>query len=143
MTKGLEARARIAIDAPPGKVWESLTTPEGMKATFFGADVVTEWKISGPIYYRGVWEGKPFEDKGWAQQSSPPHLLVVTHWSPLSGIPEAAENYHTVSFQLTPTGAATEVTIIQDNNASAAEATHSAGNWQMALPSLKRLVEGG
>ncbi|MCL4562872.1 MAG: SRPBCC domain-containing protein [Chloroflexi bacterium] len=107
----------------------------------FGADVVTDWKEGSPILYKGLWQGKPFEDKGWVVKVVPERLLITTHWSPLSGVPDAPENYHMVGYRLTPHEGGTRLVLTQDNNASKEEKTHSENNWNMMLATLKRLVE--
>jgi uncharacterized protein YndB with AHSA1/START domain len=113
-----------------------------MKQYFFGADIVTDWKVGSPIIYKGEWEGKPFEDKGKVVKFEPGKLLVTTHWSPLSGVPDSPENYHTVTYKLAGTDGTTEVSLTQDNNASEDEKAESEKNWKMILDGLKKLVEG-
>jgi hypothetical protein len=67
--------------------------------------------------------------------------LVSTHWSPLSGVPDTPENYHTVAYRLAGKDGKTEVTISQDNNASEEEEAHSEQNWKQMLEGLKKLLE--
>jgi uncharacterized protein YndB with AHSA1/START domain len=141
MKNSFIAKATIMINIPAAKVWEALTTPEMIQRYLFGAEVVTDWKVGSPIIYRGEWEGKPFEDKGTILRVEPEKLLVSTHWSPLSGVPDAPENYHTVTYELAGQGAGTRVTLTQDNNASEEERTHSEQNWKMVLDGLKKLLE--
>ncbi len=141
MTGSFTATASITINASTAKVWKALTTPELMKQYFFGVDVITDWKVGSPILYRGQWEGKPFEDKGKVLKFEPERLLVTTHWSPLSGVPDSSENYHTVTYELSGQDGKTRVTLSQDNNASEEEKAHSEQNWKMLLDSLKKLLE--
>jgi uncharacterized protein YndB with AHSA1/START domain len=135
------AKATARINAPASKVWAALTTPEIMKQYLFGADVITDWKVGSPIIYRGEWEGKPFEDKGTILKFEPEKRLVSTHWSPLSGVPDTPENYHTVTYELLGKDGSTEVTITQDNNASEEEKLHSEQNWKTMLDGLKKMLE--
>lgn len=141
MNKNFVATASTVINAPASKVWEALTKPELIKQYLFGADVVTDWKVGSPIVYKGMWEGKPFEDKGKILQVEPEKLLVSTHWSPLAGVPDTAENYHEVRYELGADKSGTRLTIVQDNNASKEEQEHSEQNWGMMLASLKTLLE--
>jgi uncharacterized protein YndB with AHSA1/START domain len=141
MKDELTARASAAINAPAGRVWEALTTPEIIKQYFFGTDVETDWKEGSPIVYRGEWQGKTFEDKGRVVEFLPGRRLVTTHWSPLSGVADSPENYHTVTYELSPEGDATRLTIIQDNNASEDERRDSEKNWNMMLEGMKQLLE--
>lgn len=141
MTENYLAQAQTTIHASPAQVWHALTDPTTIKQFMFGSDVVTDWKVGSPILYKGVWEGKPFEDKGKIVSIEPEKQLVVTHWSPLSGAPDAPENYHTVTYDLTTASGDTMVTITQDRNATEQERDHSAKNWQMMLDGLKKVVE--
>lgn len=141
MDKSFTATATVTINAPKSKVWEALTTPRLLKIIFFGADVITDWKVGSPIIYKGEWEGKPYEDKGTVLKFEREKLLVTTHWSPLSGVPDIPENYHKVSYELSDQDGKTRVTIIQDNNATEDEKMHSEQNWKMMLEGVKKMVE--
>ncbi len=136
------AKATTTIHAPASKVWQALVNPEIIKQYLFNTDVISDWKVGSPIIYRGEWEGKPFEDKGEILAMEPEKLLKSTHWSPLSGVPDSPENYHTVTYTLSDKGESTEVTITQDNNATEEEKTHSEKNWQTVLKGMKDLLEG-
>jgi uncharacterized protein YndB with AHSA1/START domain len=135
------AKASINIQAPASKVWEALTRPDLIKQYLFGTQVVTDWQVGSPITYQGVWQGKPYEDKGKVLQVEPGKRLVSTFWSSLSGEPDLPENYKTVHYELSPAGDGTKLTIIQDNNASQEEAEHSEQNWKMVLEGIKKLLE--
>jgi uncharacterized protein YndB with AHSA1/START domain len=142
MDHTIKADATITIDAPKSKVWEALTQPQLIKQYLFGTEVTTDWKAGSPITYKGTWEGKPYEDKGKVLQIEPGKLLVSTFWSSLSGLPDAPENYKTVRYELSAEGSKTRLTVIQDNNASQEEASHSEQNWKMVLDGVKKLLEG-
>ncbi len=100
MSKGYIAKATITIDAPASKVWQALTSPEMIKQYLFGTQVATDWQVGSPITYSGVWQGKPYQDKGKILQVEPQKLLVSTFWSALSGLADIPENYNTVSYAL-------------------------------------------
>jgi uncharacterized protein YndB with AHSA1/START domain len=135
------ASVSITIDAPAEKVWEALTDPELIRQYLFGTQVTTDWRPGSPITYRGVWQGKAYEDKGKILQVEPGKLLVSTFWSALSGLPDVPENYNTVRYELAPAGSATRLTLTQDNNATPEDAAHSEENWKMVLAELKKLLE--
>jgi len=141
-TQSVTAKATITIDAPTSKVWDALTRPDLVKQYLFGTDVITDWKVGSPISYKGVWQGKAYEDKGKVVQFVPGKLLVSTFWSSLEGLPDTPENYKTVTYELTAQGSQTQLTISQDNNDSEEAARHSEQNWQMVLGGIKKLVEG-
>ena len=142
MNNKFTAKATTTINAPTSKVWDALTKPELIKQYLFGTEVNTDWQVGSPITYSGVWEGKPYEDKGEILQIEPEKLLVSTFWSSLAGLPDVPENYKTVHYELSPENGGTKLTITQDNNADQAEADHSAQNWNTVLDGMKKLLEG-
>lgn len=142
MNDKFTAEANTTIHAPASKVWEAITKPDLIKQYLFGADVISDWKVGSPITYKGEWQGKSFEDKGKILTLEPEKLLVSTHWSPLSGVPDSPENYHTVTYTLTGKGDSTDVTIAQDNNANEKEKAESEQNWRAVLEGMKKLLEG-
>jgi uncharacterized protein YndB with AHSA1/START domain len=135
------AKTSITLNAPKSKVWDALTKPELIKQYLFGTEVITDWKVGSPITYKGIWEGKPYEDKGKVIQIESEKLLVSTFWSSLSGLPDIPENYKTVRYELSTIGDLTNLVISQDNNDSKEEADHSEQNWKMVLDGIKKLVE--
>ena len=141
MTGKYVATSTITIEAPARRVWSVLTDPDGIKEFMFGTDVVTDWTVGGPIVWRGIWEGKAYEDKGRILEFEPGRRLVVTHFSPLSGQEDAPENYHTLRWILEDRPGATILTLSQDNNASAEAAQHSKGMWDSLVAGVKAIAE--
>ncbi len=135
------AQAEIIIHASRAKVWDALTKPDLIKQYLFGTTVTTDWKVGSPIIYQGQWEGKTYQDKGTVLQFEPSKLLVSTYWSSMSGLPDLAENYKTVRYELSAVGDDTRLAVIQDNNTSPEEAVHSGENWTMVLEGIKKLLE--
>lgn len=140
------AQVSTQVIASPDDVWTALTTPKVLKTFFFGADVDTNWEVGNPIYFRGEWKGKKFEDKGEIEVFEPRKRLSFTHWSELSGLPDEPENYHVVTFELDGSGKQTKVTLTQDNQRGAEKVTDDSKkelekNWKMVLDGLKKAVE--
>jgi len=135
------AHAEIEIDANPSRVWRALTDPAEVKAYFFGTDLVTDWQPGSPIYWRGEWKGKPYEDKGEILKFEPDRLLRTTHFSPLTGQDDVPENYHEVSYALSETGSGTKVELTQTNNPTAEQAEQFNQTWQGLLDGLKEHIE--
>jgi uncharacterized protein YndB with AHSA1/START domain len=140
-TDNLIARASTLIAAPAPKIWDALVTPAAIKQYMFGTTVLSDWKEGSPILWKGEWQGKRYEDKGVIQQFKPGRALQYTHFSPLGGLPDKPENYHTVSIQLSAEGDKTRVSLTQDNNPTEEARGHSEKNWEMMLEGLKKLVE--
>ena len=141
MTDTLTAHASTVINRPAEDVWRALVTPSAIKQYMFGTNVQSDWREGSPITFKGEWQGKPYEDKGVIKRIDPPRTLVYTHFSPLSGLPDKPENYHTVTVSLTAEGTATRVSLSQDNNANEQARDHSQKNWEMMLGGLKKFVE--
>ena len=141
MSRGFVAKASISIRTSDDKVWDAFTRPEIIKQYMFGTNVHSDWKEGSPILWQGEWQSKRYEDKGVILKIEPKHLIQYTHFSPLSGEPDAHKNYHTVTVEILKDGANTVVCISQDNNATEESREHSENNWKMMLEGLKKLLE--
>ena len=141
MANDLLAKASTTIEATAAEVWDALVDPAKIHEYMFGTNVASDWTAGSPITWKGEWEGKPYEDKGVILKMKPRQELQYTHFSPLAGLPDKPENYHTVTIELAENGAATNVTLSQDNNSTEKEREHSEKNWAMMLDGLKKFVE--
>jgi uncharacterized protein YndB with AHSA1/START domain len=141
MGKNLVAKASTHINAPSKLVWNALVNPEAIKHYMFGANVVSEWREGGPIVWKGEWQGKSYEDKGVILQFKPETTIQYSHFSPLSGLPDKPDNYHTVTIELAANGQQTGVSLAQDNNPTEEARAHSEKNWGMMLTALKQFLE--
>jgi uncharacterized protein YndB with AHSA1/START domain len=140
-TTEIIANATTIINAPVAHVWRALVTPTEIKRYMFGAVVESDWKEGSAIIWKGEWKGKPYADKGVILNCEPGHRLRYSHWSPLSGLPDAPENRHTVTIELSGEGGRTHVSLAQDNNKTDEERDHSVKNWSTMLEGLKKAVE--
>ncbi len=131
-----DAVASATIPCQVDRVWKALTDPAEIKEYFFGTSVITEWGVGGPIVWRGEWHGKQYEDHGRVLEFKPPRRLRCTHFSPLTGLPDAPENYHTVTYELAEVTAGTQVTITQGSNRSHDEVPEAEKTWQIVLGNL-------
>ena len=141
MTGKLIAKASTTIDAPAGAVWKALVTPEAIKEYMFGTTVESSWSEGSAITWKGEWQGKSYEDKGVILRFRPEHVLQYSHFSPLSGLPDTPENYHTVTVELAAQNGHTRVSLSQDNNTTEQERAHSVKNWKQMLAGLKQYAE--
>ncbi|HEU0293609.1 MAG TPA: SRPBCC domain-containing protein [Anaerolineales bacterium] len=135
------AKAATSINAPAEKVWDALVDPKAIKQYMFGTNVISDWREGSPIVWKGEWQGKSYEDKGKILQLKPERTLQYSHFSPLSGMPDKPENYHTVTIELSSNGNQTDVTLTQDNNATEEARSESEKNWGMMLTELKKFLE--
>jgi len=137
------AQASITIDAPKEEVWRALVDPASIKHYMFGTTVVSDWRQGSPIVWKGEWKGKAYEDKGTILTLDRDRRLRYSHFSPLSGLADAPENYHTVTIDLQEEGGRTHVSLAQDNNPTDETRAHSEKNWDTMLAGLKKFVEEG
>ena len=131
----------VVIKASLQKVWDGLTLPELVKQYFFGTNMVTDWKVGSPIFFRGEWEGKAYEDKGTVLEFNPLKSLSYNYWSGFSGVEDKPENYQILKYEVEEVEGGVKLTISQSNASSQESADHSAANWKMVMDGLKKLVE--
>jgi len=143
VSKGLIAKQSVRVNAPASKVWDALVNPAKVKQYMFGATVVSEWTPGSAITFTGEWQGKAYQDKGVILRAEPGRILEYTYFSPLSGLPDTPDNYHTVTIELSEQGQATTLTLSQDNNPTEQAREHSEKNWGVMLATLKKVVEQG
>lgn len=141
MKGNLVARASVAIAAGRDKVWEALLNPQTIKEYMFGTHVVTNWRQGSPIVWKGEWQGKPYGDKGRILKIKALQTLEYAHFSPMSGLADSPENYHTVTIELAAEGDHTRISLSQDNNATEKARQHSEKNWEMMVTSLENVLE--
>jgi len=141
MSEGLVAEASTTINVSVAQVWDALTNPERIRQYMFGTNVISDWKEGSPIVWKGEWQGKKYVDKGVILRLKSQRLIQYTHFSPLSGLPDAPENYHTVTIKLSSREGQTVVSLSQDNNATQEERIHSEKNWITMLAAPKDLLE--
>jgi uncharacterized protein YndB with AHSA1/START domain len=137
------ATSSATVNAPPARVWDIITDPAATREFMFGAELVTDWTVGGPITWKGTWDGKDYQDKGVILDVEPGRRLVYTHFSPLGGREENAENYHTLTWTLQDQGGRTLLVLSQDNNLSAEAAEHSKGMWDQLMAEVKKIAERG
>ena len=136
------ARAEVIVGAHPSALWSALTDPEQVKSWMVGTTLTTDWQVGSPITWKGEMNGTPYEDKGEVLEVEERHRLSMTHYSPLMGQEDRPENYHTVTYTLTPTrDGRTTLTLEQDGNESQEQAEQFSQNWQGMLETLKESVE--
>jgi uncharacterized protein YndB with AHSA1/START domain len=131
----------VTIRGPIEEVWNALSTPELIKRWFFGVDTETDWHVGSPLVHRGEWNGKPYEDKGTILRFEPPTLLVHSHWSPASGVPDRSEHYQEVTWSLAERDGTTTLTVAETNLPSHEAKAISEESWKAALTNLKDLLE--
>lgn len=133
--------ASIVIQAPRKRVWEALTKPELVKQYFFGTDLVTDWVPGSPLFFRGEWEGKKYEDRGTVREFEPERSLAYDYWSSFSGHEDTPERRQIVRYELADKDGGVEVKVEQSNVDTQERADHSKENWKGVLAGLKKFIE--
>ena len=140
------AQVSRTVEAPADEVWEAITTPEKVRTFFMGAKVESDFKVGSPIRFKGEFKGQAYEDKGEILEVEPGKKLSFSHYSPMSGAPDEPESYHVVTYELTPEGEQTRVTLTQSHlkgGVRKEDREHRAEyerNWAGVLAGLSKAV---
>jgi uncharacterized protein YndB with AHSA1/START domain len=118
-----------------------LVNPATIKQYMFGTNAISEWKQGSSIVFKEKWQDNTYEDKGVILQLKPERFIQYSHFSPLSGLSDIPENYHTVTIELSKKGTQTLLALAQDNNPTEQARKHSEENWGIVLNSLNKLLE--
>jgi uncharacterized protein YndB with AHSA1/START domain len=132
----------IVIRASREVVWDALTNPAIVKQYFFGTTLVTDWKVGSPLFFRGEWDVKAYEDRGTVFSFKPWESLSFNYHSSFSGLEDTLERRAIISYELAQADQGVLVTVRQSNIDTQERADHSAKNWQGVLEGLKKVVEG-
>lgn len=135
------AASSIVIHASIERVWQAITDPKIVKRYFFGTDLVTDWRVGSPLFFRGEWEGKAYEDRGTVLSFEPPRSLSFNYWTSFSAQEDKPELRQIVRYDLEPTTEGVRVSVRQSNVDSQERADHSAKNWRAVLEGMKKLIE--
>lgn len=128
------------LHAPMERVWQALTDPAIVKQYFFGTELVTSWEVGEPLYFKGEWDGKPYQDRGVVLEYAANKRLAFSYLSSWSGKEDLPENYLWVCYEVQPTASGTELTILQTNY-DEERAKHSEGNWASLIEEMRKVVE--
>jgi uncharacterized protein YndB with AHSA1/START domain len=141
MAKTFSNKKIVTIHAPVTDIWQALTDPEMIKHYFFGVETAGKWNEGNTIVYKGEWQGKKFEAKGKVLQMETQKLLRHSYWSNMSGLADMPQNYHIITYQLTPENGSTKLTLTEENLATKEMKESSARLWDMVFDNLKKLLE--
>lgn len=141
----------IAINAPAAKVWDALINPVQTEKYMFGCRAVSDWKPGSSLQWKGLYEGNEVVFvKGHIVNIEPEKFLAYTTIDPNSTIADIAENYLTVTYNLTDEIGKTLLTVTQGDYALVADgakryndAYNNGDGWNPILIQIKALVENG
>lgn len=127
----------LELAHPPERVWQALTTAEGL-GTWFGNAAEVDLRVGGKVNLK--W------DSGDAatltiERVEPPHVFGYT-WS-IMGLPEGDPRRTYVEFTLEPTAKGTTLTMVESGFAQVPDAGHDkaySGNTEGWTHELGELV---
>ncbi|MCC7466471.1 MAG: SRPBCC domain-containing protein, partial [Saprospiraceae bacterium] len=94
-----------------------------------------------PVFFRGEWEGKSYEDKGTVLQYQPEKMLRYDYFSSWSDLEDRPEHYQIITSRVKPKGNSTVITLLQQNIDTLEKKVHSVQTWGALLDDLKKLME--
>jgi uncharacterized protein YndB with AHSA1/START domain len=141
MAQEFSNKKSTLIKAPVSDVWKALIDPVLIKKYYFGIDTIGEWKEGNTIIFKGEWQGRQIEGKGKVLQMEDYHLLKHSYWSNFSGLPDDPENYHVITYELTPDNGYTKIILTEEHLATKEMKDQSAKLWDMIFDNLKKLLE--
>lgn len=147
MSSHTETRYSLAVEtviaADITDVWELLVNPVETGKLFWGTKVESDFKVGSPIAWKGVWEGKPFEDRGTIKRVEKNSLLQYSHWSTASDAPDNEAAHNLLTFRLTKVSGGVRVVLQHENIATPEMKEHSEKMWKQLLETMKATAEGG
>jgi uncharacterized protein YndB with AHSA1/START domain len=157
MEKEMIVRNSIRIEAPMGKVWDSLTQPEWTKQYMYNCEVVSDWKPGSAVIWRMDYEGKEFVPvTGRVLKIIPGQFLQYTVFDPNAAMEDIPANHLHVTYELSEEenegadgekGKTTLLNVTQEGYERAAngeqryEEATSSGGWDSILCKIKSLLE--
>ncbi|ESZ23305.1 ATPase [Mesorhizobium sp. L2C084A000] len=135
----------VVISAEPAKVWRILTMPEMIPQWMSDEELTVSLQghAGGAIVMRGLLHGMPFENHGTVRAFEPEKSFAYGYWSTLSAsrLADVPENHTVVSFDLTPVGGGTTLTLTLSDFAEPAIRPHANLYWGPTLQILKAVCE--
>lgn len=137
---GFPDRIERSIDLahPPAKVWQAITTAEGL-GTWFGQKASVDLRIGGAIQ---LTFGSDTTVDLRVERIEPPHVFGYT-WG-ISGLPDDDPRRTYVEFTLEPAGEGTRLTVVESGFAQVPDEIYPhafGGNTEGWRSELAELVE--
>ncbi|NUY82657.1 SRPBCC domain-containing protein [Flavobacterium sp. MAH-1] len=140
MDNTLNITQSVEVHAPATEVWKGLTEPELIKQYFFGTEMETSWEKGAPIFWRGVWEGKEYEEKGEVLEIDEGNSVSMSYLT--AGLEDIPENYSVITFEIeTLDDEFSKLTVTQEGFRNQEACDHSQENWKIVLDGLRKVVE--
>lgn len=137
----------VQFSVPKEKVWDLLTNPAMTKEYMFGCEVISDWKVGNPIFWKGQTEdGKEIiYVKGSIIEFKKNRKVTFTMFDPNMKLDDIPENYLNLTYELEEKGNKTILKLTQGNFASVADGKkryeESLKGWEMIIPIMKQIAE--
>ena len=109
----------VDLAQPPQRVWEALTSAEGL-GSWFGNRATVDLRPGGTAYVE--WDGKDFKATLTISVVEPPTRFAWT-WA-IQGLPATDPRRTYVEFTLEPVGAGTRLTVVESGFAQLPPEAH-------------------
>ena len=129
------------IRSTPEKVWAALTTQAFTQKYWFGASLISDWKV-GADWKIQFSDGR-VADTGKILEFDPPRRLVIGNWQN-QFMPELkAEGFSTCTIEIESVGEAVKLTVTHVSEGTGKFIEAVSGGWPKILSNLKSLLETG
>jgi uncharacterized protein YndB with AHSA1/START domain len=138
-----EVSKSILINAPIAKVWDVITGADTISKWMLeeNMSVISDWKVGSPIVFKRALTNITFEDKGTVLKSEKERIFQYNHWSKLTRLKDAPENYSIITLSLEPKGNETLLSVIHSNLIAEAGLEHANFYWNSTLRIIKKMAE--
>ena len=141
MNKNLVISETVIIHSSLEEIWEALTNPEKIKQYFQGAETECAWQVGSPIYFRGIFQGEAYEDKGKIIDIEYGKRLVYDNLSSWLKLEDKAENYSIIDMELTQEETGISLILTHTGFIDEQNRIESIDGWRYALAMIKSLAE--
>jgi uncharacterized protein YndB with AHSA1/START domain len=132
----------LRLNQPPERVWEALTTAEGL-GTWFGNRAEVDLRVGGQA--KLIWDSG--DTATLAIERLEPHRVFAYTW-PIAGLPDSDPRRTYVEFTLEPTDTGTTLTVVESGFAQLPDDEHRTvysdhdEGWTSELGELVEYVHG-
>ncbi len=147
MNKSMIVKEEVLFKASPGQVWDLLINPAMTKQYMFGCEVISDWKIGSPVYWKGKTENgnEVIYVKGEVLAFQEGIKVTTTTFDPNAGMEDIPANYVELSYEISKVEGGTLLKIMQGDFSMAAEGEkrfkESQTGWkEIVIPIMKKLL---
>ena len=139
MDRKLKLTESVTIAAPAAEVWKALTDRDKIEQFMWGTHASSDWKAGSGITFEGVYQGKPYKDKGTILEVEKGKRMKYTFLS--GGSEDKPENYSIITYDLSGKDGQTIISVTQEGAKDEKALEHSKQGWKSILQNLKEVVE--